>query len=198
MFTVLGLHCLQKYLFRGFPEYKGLILYFLYNRFDPHRVCHTDGGRLIAVGSKDRKVRFIDNVSGREHKRMTKGESKDDELPIITGHAGSVRCVHIIEEKDIVLSGSYDTSIRYSTAKGRGGTGGHPPPPPLKNHKNIGFHSNTGPDLLKNHKACIQCWAIIGTPVKCHLNVISLGSQGWPTFSGIWIPSSTEKNLSKF
>ena len=28
-----------------------------------------------------------------------------------------------------------------------------PPPPPLKNHKNIGFLSNTGPDPLKNHKA---------------------------------------------
>ena len=27
------------------------------------------------------------------------------------------------------------------------------PPPPLKNHKNIGFLSNTGPDPLKNHKA---------------------------------------------
>ena len=26
-------------------------------------------------------------------------------------------------------------------------------PPPLKNHKNIGFLSNTGPDPLKNHKA---------------------------------------------
>ena len=25
--------------------------------------------------------------------------------------------------------------------------------PPLKNHKNIGFLSNTGPDPLKNHKA---------------------------------------------
>ena len=24
---------------------------------------------------------------------------------------------------------------------------------PLKNHKNIGFLSNTGPDPLKNHKA---------------------------------------------
>ena len=24
---------------------------------------------------------------------------------------------------------------------------------PLKNEKNIGFHSNTGPDPLKNHKA---------------------------------------------
>ena len=30
------------------------------------------------------------------------------------------------------------------------GTGG---PDPLKNHKNIGFPSNTGPDPLKNHKA---------------------------------------------
>ena len=28
-----------------------------------------------------------------------------------------------------------------------------PPPPLLKNHKKIGFLSNTGPDLLKNHKA---------------------------------------------
>ena len=27
-----------------------------------------------------------------------------------------------------------------------------PGPPPLKNHKNIGFPSNTGPDPLKNHK----------------------------------------------
>ena len=25
-------------------------------------------------------------------------------------------------------------------------------PPPLKNHKNIGFLSNTDPDPLKNHK----------------------------------------------
>ena len=31
------------------------------------------------------------------------------------------------------------------------GTGG--PDTPLKNHKNIGFPSNTGPDPLKNHKA---------------------------------------------
>ena len=32
------------------------------------------------------------------------------------------------------------------------GTGG-PDRPTLKNHKNIGFLSNTGPDPLKNHKA---------------------------------------------
>ena len=31
--------------------------------------------------------------------------------------------------------------------------GGPEPPPPPKNHKNIGFHSNTGPEPLKKHKA---------------------------------------------
>ena len=31
--------------------------------------------------------------------------------------------------------------------------GGHGVRTPLKNHKNIGFLSNTSPDPLKNHKA---------------------------------------------
>ena len=35
----------------------------------------------------------------------------------------------------------------------RGSTGGTGDWTPLKNHKNIGFLSNTGPDPLKNHKA---------------------------------------------
>ena len=41
------------------------------------------------------------------------------------------------------------------TCESRGGTVGPDPPlpPPPKNHKNIGFLSNTGPDPLKNHKA---------------------------------------------
>ena len=34
-----------------------------------------------------------------------------------------------------------------------GGAGGPDPPTPLKNHRNIGFHSNSGPDPLKKHKA---------------------------------------------
>ena len=34
-----------------------------------------------------------------------------------------------------------------------GGQGVRTPPPPPKNHKNIGFPSNNGLDLLKNHKA---------------------------------------------
>ena len=50
------------------------------------------------------------------------------------------------------------------------GTGGPDPPPPLKNHKNIGFLSNTDLNPLENQKASIQCRAIIGPPGKRHLN----------------------------
>ena len=41
---------------------------------------------------------------------------------------------------------------------------------PLKNHKNIGFSSNTGPDPLKNrsYQASIQSWATIDPPAKRH------------------------------
>ena len=47
----------------------------------------------------------------------------------------------------------------------RGGTGVRtPPPPPMKNHKNIGFPGNTDQDPLKpqSYQASIQWWAIIG------------------------------------
>ena len=36
---------------------------------------------------------------------------------------------------------------------GGGDRGSGLPPPPLKNHKTIGFLSNSGPDPLKNHAA---------------------------------------------
>ena len=36
--------------------------------------------------------------------------------------------------------------------RGRGGGAGGPDPP-MKNHRNIGFQSNSGPDPLKKHKA---------------------------------------------
>lgn len=72
---------------------------------DHHRVIHTDGGQNISIGSKDRKIRFIDRDSGND-------------LPlVISGHAGSIRCVHICTDRGIVLSGSYDTSIRMWSAE---------------------------------------------------------------------------------
>ena len=41
----------------------------------------------------------------------------------------------------------------YADPEGGGGGGGGGGMGPLKNHKNIGFLSNTGPDPLKIHKA---------------------------------------------
>ena len=45
-----------------------------------------------------------------------------------------------------------DSKDKKSTVMGgsRGVKGGPDPPPPLRNHKNIGFLSNTDPDLLEN------------------------------------------------
>ena len=71
------------------------------SRADPSRVFNTDGHKLIALGFHDRKVRFVDIETGRERP------------PVIWGHAGSVRCVALNEGCGYVLSGSYDTSIRW-------------------------------------------------------------------------------------
>ena len=52
----------------------------------------------------------------------------------------------------------------------RGGTVG-PESPSLKNHKNIGFLSNTGPDPLKISQSCkasMQCWALSGGQMMAH------------------------------
>ena len=72
------------------------------------------------------------------------------------------------------------------------------PPPPLKNHKNIGFLNNTAPDPLKSqsYQASIQCWTIIGTPEERHLNGVSLGANVGPFIMVFWssLPSSTKKS----
>ena len=83
----------------------------------------------------------------------------------------------------------------------RGGTGGPDPPPPMKNHKNIGFSSNTVPDSLKNrsYQASIQCWGIIGTPVKHHLMAFHWRAHDGPLIVvlGSFLPSSTKKKENK-
>ena len=70
------------------------------------------------------------------------------------------------------LSHAVSTKIswNYMCGSREGDRGSGPPPPthPLKNHKNTGFSSNTGPDSLKNRscEASILCWAFIGMPAK--------------------------------
>jgi F-box/WD-40 domain protein 10 len=68
---------------------------------DPNRCTTYNGGELVVVGSSDRRVRLVYASTGRSEK-------------IIKGHAGSVRSLLINEKRGFVLSGSYDTSIRYN------------------------------------------------------------------------------------
>ena len=77
-----------------------------------------------------------------------------------------------------------------------------PPPPPLKNHKNIGFLNNTGPDHLKitklqMYQASVKYRVIISTPAKHHSHGISLVGRCWPAYSVIWILSSKKKKHCK-
>ena len=66
---------------------------------------------------------------------------------------------------------------------------------PLKNQKNIGLLRNTGPIPLKitnlpsQHSMLGHYLHASETP----FNGVSLAGRCRPTFSGIWIPSSTKK-----
>ncbi|XP_062979317.1 F-box and WD repeat domain containing protein 10B [Elgaria multicarinata webbii] len=72
----------------------------LVDSIDPSRVIHYSGGNLLAIGSADRKIHFL-NVNDLKP------------LPrILYGHAGSIRALYLNEQKGFILSGSYDLSIR--------------------------------------------------------------------------------------
>ncbi|XP_059804715.1 F-box and WD repeat domain containing protein 10B isoform X2 [Hypanus sabinus] len=67
---------------------------------DPSRVIHYNGGTMIASGSSDRKIRFLDISRSK------------DITNVIQGHAGSIKALFLCEEHNFVLSGSFDLSIR--------------------------------------------------------------------------------------
>ena len=72
---------------------------------------------------------------------------------------------------------------------------------PLKNHKNIGFLCNTGPDPLKNHKATKPAFNV-GPSSPGQRNAISMAFpwQAYDPFITVFessIPSSTKNNKKK-
>nr|AAI41213.1 Fbxw10 protein [Mus musculus] len=76
----------------------------LSDTFDQNRIIHYNGGDLMAISS-NRKIHLLDIMQTKE-------------LPIeFRGHAGSVRALFLSEEDNILLSGSYDLSIRYWDVK---------------------------------------------------------------------------------
>ena len=97
---------------------------------------------------------------------------------------------------------SFFKNVHYMCGS-RWGTGG-PDPHPLKNHLNIAFLSNTGPDPLKNHKATKPFKRrFAGGPMMALIVVVGssqqlkIRCQNW-TRSGknFWIRACTINNIS--
>ena len=103
------------------------------------------------------------------------------------------------ESHSVFLYNNIQPFRRLPCADREGGQGSGPPP--LKNHKNIGFSSNTGPDPLKNcsYQSSIQWWAIIGTPAKRHFMAFRWRADDDPLIVvlGSFLPSSKKKKKKK-
>ena len=79
------------------------------------------------------------------------------------------------------------------------GSGGKGSIPPLKNHKNIGFLSNTSPDPLKNNKATKLAFNVEPSSAR-QWNAIKwcfAGGRWWPAFRAILILFSLIQKLSE-
>ena len=72
---------------------------------------------------------------------------------MIMGVCGFHRCHRLKSTGSITTPDRRQSKTFMGGSRGEGGGAGGPDPPLLKNHKNVGFLSNTGPDPLKNHKA---------------------------------------------
>ena len=70
------------------------------------------------------------------------------------------------------LHNEWDGDLAHGQIQ-RGIGGPPPPPPPLKNHKNIGLLSNTGPDPLENKKATKPAFHV-GPPSARQRNAIDV------------------------
>ncbi|UJR33079.1 hypothetical protein I4U23_020538 [Adineta vaga] len=73
-----------------------------------HRPAHMSGESVVAIAARDNRVRFIDMKSAQE-KSM-----------VLVGHAASVHCIVVQEDKKRVFTGSYDLTVRcWSLETGR-------------------------------------------------------------------------------
>ncbi|XP_022047052.2 F-box/WD repeat-containing protein 10 isoform X1 [Acanthochromis polyacanthus] len=72
----------------------------LLSKKDPHRVLDYRGGSLMATGSKDSLVNLLYVAS------------ETTKVATMRGHVGSIRAVLLCEDRDLVITGSRDASIR--------------------------------------------------------------------------------------
>ena len=68
---------------------------------DSQRVVHLNGKKIVAFSTFDKKINFIDLRNNQER------------VSPIQGHAGTIKCLYISESKGTIVTGSFDTSIRF-------------------------------------------------------------------------------------
>ncbi|XP_023616899.1 CMT1A duplicated region transcript 1 protein isoform X8 [Myotis lucifugus] len=74
-------------------------IHILSDTWDRNRIIHYSGGDVVAVSS-NRKIQLLDVLQAKE-------------IPVqFRGHTGSIRALFVCEEENVLLSGSYDLSIR--------------------------------------------------------------------------------------
>ncbi|NXP18524.1 FBW10 protein, partial [Scytalopus superciliaris] len=72
----------------------------LMEQSDKGRIIHYSGGNLVAVASANKRVRLL-GVPGVK-----------EVPPLLYGHAGSIRALHLSEEEGLLLTAGFDLSIR--------------------------------------------------------------------------------------
>ncbi len=77
-------------------------LILLKEKRDLSRVTHLNGINSVVFSSYDKKITFYDLKSSTE------------KVSPIQGHAGTIRSIYIYETKNILITGSFDASIRLN------------------------------------------------------------------------------------
>ncbi|CAF0745649.1 unnamed protein product [Rotaria sp. Silwood1] len=67
---------------------------------DRRRIVHMSGESVVAITSRDGRVRLIDMQSAQERPM------------VLVGHAASVHCIVVQESKKRIFTGSYDLTVR--------------------------------------------------------------------------------------
>lgn len=75
-------------------------IFVLKEKRDAQRVVHLNGKNTVGYASLNRRVDLID----------IKNSSEKDSG--ITGHAGTIKAIYVCEKMAIIVTGSYDTSVR--------------------------------------------------------------------------------------
>lgn len=74
-------------------------IFYLFSK-DAHRCIHYNHGHTVAIGSLDRKIRLVDTATGNCFNH-------------VSGHTGSIKCVHLDEKNNHLISGGFDLTVRY-------------------------------------------------------------------------------------